>query len=333
MIGTSTDVEGSSATTRNPKAAGQPLTALFEKLDGALTGIRLYGIAPPKLASDPEQLRQIAAQQLARIRRLAPDGLVVYDIQDEPGQRGQARPFPFLPTVDPEDYAYGALSELAIPKVVYRCVGAHPREALASWIDGVRATAGRRLGVFVGAARGQSRGAGLPLAEAYALARSAPNLVLGGIAIAERHAVKENEHERMLAKQDEGCRFFITQAVYDAASTKSLLSDYALSLRGSGRSPVPIVLTFSACGSLRTLELMKWLGISFPRWLENELRHSADTLGRSIDLCESVFTDVNAYAREKRLPIGINVESVSIRKSEIEASLELYQRLTSRLGG
>src|SRR6185436_4694730 len=103
----------------------------------------------------------------------------------------------------------------------------------------------------------QSRGPGLPLAEAYALARAAPNLVLGGIAIAERHVAKENEHERMLTKQDRGCRFFITQSVYDASSTRSLLSDYALSLQASGRSPVPLVLTFSPCGSVRTLEFMK----------------------------------------------------------------------------
>ena len=120
--------------------------------------------------------------------------------------------------------------------------------------------------------------------------------------------------------------------MYDAASTKSLLSDYALSLQACGRSPAPVVLTFSPCGSVRTLEFMKWLGISFPRWLENELRHSADTLERSIDLCESVFTDVQDYAREKQLPIGINVESVSIRKAEIDASVELYRRLSSRLG-
>jgi hypothetical protein len=309
-----------------------PLQALFEKLDGGLNGIRFYGIAPPKLATDPERLREIAAQQIDRLRRLAPDGLVVYDIQDEPGRSGEARPFPFLPTVDPESYAYGALAELAIPKIVYRCVGAHPREVFASFIDTVRAASDRRLGVFVGAPRGRSHGAGLPLAEAYALARSAPNLVLGGIAIAERHVAKEDEHQRMLAKQDAGCRFFITQSVYDAASTKSLLSDYALSLQASGRSPVPVVLTFSPCGSVRTLEFMKWLGISFPRWLENELRHSPDTLERSIDLCESVFGDVQEYAREKQLPLGINVESVSIRKSEVDASVELYRRLSSRLG-
>jgi hypothetical protein len=308
------------------------LATLFEKLDGSLTGIRLYGIAPPKLASDPERLSEIAAQQLARIRELAPDGLVVYDIQDEPGRDGEARPFPFLPTVEPDIYANDALAALTIPKIVYRCVGAQPRETLTNWLDTVRSSTRPQLGVFVGAPRGGVRNTGVSLAEAYTLSRTAPNLVLGGIAIAERHLTKQDEHQRMLAKQDQGCRFFITQSVYDAASTKSLLSDYALSLQASGRTPAPVVLTFSPCGSVRTLEFMKWLGISFPRWLENELRHSTDPLQRSIDLCHAVFADVQEYAREKQLPIGINVESVSIRKAEIDASVELYGRLSSRIG-
>lgn len=273
-----------------------------------------------------------STDQVARVRSLAPDGLVVYDIQDEPGRGGQARPFPFLPIVDPEHYAYDALSDLAIPKIVYRCVGAHPRGTFSHWINTVRRSADRRIGVFVGAPRGQSRGPGLPLAEAYALAQAAPNLVVGGIAIAERHVVKEDEHERVLAKQDRGCRFFITQSVYDAASTKSMLSDYALSLQARGHAPIPVVFTFAPCGSVGTLEFMKWLGISFPRRLENEPRHSTDTLERSIDLCDIGFADVLEYAREKQLPIGINVESISIRKSEIEASEELFRRLSARLG-
>jgi len=224
------------------------VSTLFEKLDRGLSGIRLYGIAPPKLASDPERLGEIATEQVARLRTLAPDGLVVYDIQDEPGRSGHARPFPFLPTVDPERYAHDALAELEIPKVVYRCVGAYSREVFVSWLEAVRSAGGRRLGVFVGAAGARSISSGLPLAEAYTLARAAPNLVLGGIAIAERHVAKENEHQRMLAKQDHGCRFFITQSVYDAASTKSLLSDYALSLQASGRPPVPVV----HCSALST---------------------------------------------------------------------------------
>lgn len=307
------------------------ICGLFEKIERGLGGIRLYGISPPKLASTAERFAEIAAQQATRLRALQPDGLVVYDIQDEPGPSGQPRPFPFLPTIPPDVYAHEVLASLAIPKIVYRCVGAHPRDVFTSWVEHMGATGERRLGVFVGAPRGRSASAGVSLAEAYVSARSLPNLVLGGIAIAERHVLKENEHQRMLAKQASGCQFFITQSVFDAASTRSLLSDYALSLQASGRAPVPVVLTFAPCGSVRTLEFMKWLGISFPRWLENELRHSNDTLERSIDLCEGVFSDVLAYAREKNLPIGINVESISIRKSEIDASVELYRRLSQHL--
>jgi hypothetical protein len=75
------------------------------------------------------------------------------------------------------------------------------------------------------------------------------------------------------------------------------------------------------------MEFMKWLGIAFPRWLENELRHASDVLERSVALCERTFAELLEFAREKRLPVGINVESVSIRKAEVEASLALFQRL------
>jgi 5,10-methylenetetrahydrofolate reductase len=158
-----------------------------------------------------------------------------------------------------------------------------------------------------------------------------PRLILGGIAIAERHGRKANEHERLIAKAAQGCQFFVTQAIYDASTTKSLLSDYALRLKVDGHSPVPIILTFAPCGSSKTLELMKWLGISFPRWLENELKHSTDVLERSIRLCEQLFADIWDYAQEKKLPLGINVESVSIRKAEVDASVELFRLLRARI--
>jgi hypothetical protein len=36
-------------------------------------------------------------------------------------------------------------------------------------------------------------------------------------------------------------------------------------MRALGRTPVPNILTFSPCGSAKTMEFMKWLGIVFPR--------------------------------------------------------------------
>jgi hypothetical protein len=115
-------------------------------------------------------------------------------------------------------------------------------------------------------------------------------------------------------------------------ATKSLLSDYALALHDRSAEPVPIVLTFSPCGSEKTLAFMKWLGITFPRWLENDLRHAPDPLATSIALCERICAEAWEYARGKRIPLGVNVESVSIRKVEIEASVELVRRLRGLIG-
>jgi 5,10-methylenetetrahydrofolate reductase len=189
-----------------------------------------------------------------------------------------------------------------------------------------------RISVLVGAPTSGAR-VSLALADAYDLARQhAPDLLLGGIAIAERHTRRFDEHKRILAKVQTGCRFFVTQAVYDVTSTKSLLSDYELSIRDKADARAPIILTFSPCGSPKTLSFMKWLGISFPRWLENELRFASDPLTTSLTLCERIFEEVWDYAKEKNLPVGINVESVSVRRSEIDASVELFHRLQRKIG-
>ncbi len=259
------------------------------------------------------------------------DGLVVYDIQDEAARISEPRPFPFMPTLDPATYAHEHLERLAAPKIVYRCVNRDTPETFVQWLKDQDARESP-LAVLVGAPS-QRAEASISLADAYALARQhAPRLLLGGISIAERHGKSGDEHERILAKTERGCRFFITQAVYDVTSTKSMLSDYALAVREKGGAAMPIILTFSPCGSAKTLSFMKWLGIAFPRWLENELRFAENPLAVSLDLCERIFVEIWDYAHERGIPVGVNVESVSIRKSEIEASVELFKRLRRRMG-
>ncbi len=302
--------------------------SLVDKLAQRRGGICLYGLAPPRRETDAERLAEIAQHQVARVRGLGADGLVVYDLQDETARTAAPRPFPFLPTIDAERYARHHLAALEVPRIVYRAVSASPPTQFERWLDEVAARPEPSLSVLVGApARVEAPGT-LKLVDAYRLVRErAPDLVLGGIAIAERHARSEDEHTRLIAKMGHGCRFFVSQAVYDVAATKSLLSDYALALGELGEPPVPLLLTFAPCGSLKTLAFMKWLGISVPRWLENELRHASDPLEQSVRLCVQTFTELASFAREKGLPLGVNVESVSIRKAEIEASVALFEQL------
>jgi hypothetical protein len=303
---------------------------LLAKIAARSAGICLYGLAPPKQATPTDRLQAISAQQVERIKSMNVDGVIVYDIQDEAERAQTPRPFPFLPTIDSELYANQYLDAVALPKVVYRCVSRDTPESFVQWLLSANEPSRPQISVLVGAPARRTHLA-LTLADAYSLARQhAPHRLLGGIAIAERHAARLDEHERLLAKTEMGCQFFVTQAVYDVTSTKSLLSDYALAVRGQ---PDPIILTFASCGSEKTLSFMKWLGISFPRWLENELRFAPDPLSTSISLCENVFAEIWDYARDKEIPIGINVESISIQKAEIDASVELHRRLRQRIDG
>ena len=51
-----------------------------------------------KLEMGVAGVRAIAQRQVERIAGLAPDGLILYDLQDETARTGAERPFPFLPT-------------------------------------------------------------------------------------------------------------------------------------------------------------------------------------------------------------------------------------------
>ena len=158
-----------------------------------------------------------------------------------------------------------------------------------------------------------------------------PDLLLGGVAISERHTRNGAEHLRLVAKQEAGCSYFVTQIVYDVNAAKNLVSDYAYECRDRGIDPVPIVFTLSVCGSMKTLEFLRWLGIDVPRWIENDLRRANDTLDASVEHAEATALELVSFCRRLGVPFGISIESVSIRKLEIEASVRLAGRLGTTL--
>jgi hypothetical protein len=308
------------------------MTTLAGKILSRSPGIRLYGIAPPKRAIGSDALHALVEAQVARISALAADGLVVYDIEDESSRTDVPRPFPFLPTIDAATYADSTLRDLGMPKIIYRPVARFDRAAFESTMHAEAVRADERFTVLVGSPSRAALSEGVLLRDAYRIAKDvAPSLLVGGIAIAERHGHGFVEHDRMIEKMDRGCRFFVTQAVYDVTSTKSLISDLAILLDRDDREPVPVIVTFSPCGSAKTLDFMRWLGIAFPRWLENDLRRSHDILETSVALAIRIGEELVEYAREHRIPLGINIESVSVRKAEIDASVELFHALSARM--
>lgn len=289
----------------------------------------LFALTPPRLKTATDRVAEIAETTMERLRPLGLDGLILYDIDDESSRNPSERPFPFSPTLDPADYLDKYLAAWRTPVIVYRAVGKYGRDDLGSWLSS-QDTA-RVMTVLVGAPNAGPATA-VSLSQAQDLRRHlSPDLLLGGVAIPERHSRRSDEHLRLIAKQEAGCRFFVTQVVYDVNAAKNLVSDYKYQCAAAGIDPVPIVFTFSVCGSMKTLEFLRWLGVEVPRWIENDLRHAADTLATSQEQAYSAAVELTSYCRGLGVPFGINVESVSIRRVEIDASVDLARRLIKHL--
>ena len=217
------------------------------------------------------------------------------------------------------------MQSLAIPKIIYRAVGKYSASELSTFISTASPT--ENLTVFVGAAS-KSQDVSMPLNDAYELkAKTNKELLLGGVTIPERHQSKGDEHLRVFNKIAKGCSFFVSQGVYDVNASKNFLSDYYYYGLEHNIPLVPILFTLTPCGSEKTLQFMKWLGISFPRWLENELIHSSDILEKSVNFSEQIWLELKRFADDKGIPIGCNIESVAIRKVEIDASIDLLKRV------
>lgn len=212
-------------------------------------------------------------------------------------------------------YALGA----AYPAILYKVVGKYQKEELLSFLGSLRRECAT---VFVGASSSKES-VRLRLKEAYALRRGFPETLLGGICIPERHRRKGDEEYRIAAKCLQGCRFFVTQAVYNTENAKRFLDDYA----ALNMPKVPVIFTLTTCGSAKTMEFMRWLGISVVLEYEREIMASPDPLERSVDLCTDLFEFLYKYGLSLGISVGANVESISSRKVEQDGAAKLLLRI------
>lgn len=300
-----------------------------DKIRKKESGILLYGITPPKAQNTPERNEEIAQKQIAHLLPLHIDGLVIYDLQDESSRTSMERPFPFLPTLDAYTYAADFMRELALPKIIYRSVGKVVQPELASWISSIQDKPYST--VFVGAPSKVQTGY-TRLSEAYDLWKAHnQSALLGGVTIPERHSGGRSEHLKIVHKMQAGCSFFISQCVYSIGYTKNVLSDLYFYCQAHSLEMPTMIFTLTTCGSLKTMDFMDWLGIHIPIWLRNELANCQNILAKSVDLSLEIAREIIIFCQDKGIPFGFNIESVSIRKDEIEASLYLMEQVEGML--
>jgi hypothetical protein len=288
--------------------------------------VLLYGTTPPRLGTAPEAVAAAADKLAARLAPLPLDGLVLYDIQDETGRTALPRPFPFAGTLDPRDYA----GHFRLPAIVYKALGNIDEPRWRAWL--AESTGRVEFLSIVGRPASGVRYP-LPLSRAIRIAAEAGGFVVGGVVIAERHDAQRSEAARLLAKGIEGCSYFISQTVYHAPPTQRLLADYLRDCRGAGTAPRRVVLTFAPCGREKTFAFLRWLGVNVSAQTERAILGAAHPLAKSIEICRDNLRRILDGAYASQVPLGVNVESVSINRDEIDASVELFHVLAQVMAG
>lgn len=300
---------------------------LAAKLIDPTQFVTLYGTTPPRADAPEERVVRAATRLAERIAPLPLDGVIVYDVQDEDGRTTIPRPFPYLPTIDPRVYGRSLRAILGKPLITYKCIADMTEETWTPWLDESRREYGVRQLSLVGLPTARGRTSAIPLPRATRIAAEHPgDFLLGGVAIAERHTPEHSESARMRRKTAAGCRYFISQAVYSAAPTIGLLADYARECATAGERANRVVLTFVPCGRAKTLDFIRWLGVTIDDATAAAIIDDPAPLTRSIAICRDNLRAILDRVGDA-VPLGLNVESVSIYKDEIDASIELCHTL------
>ncbi|WP_163933924.1 methylenetetrahydrofolate reductase [Paraferrimonas sp. SM1919] len=290
-------------------------------------GIYFIGTTPPKIDTPFAQMSAIADKLLARLDEISFDGLIVYDIQDETSRNDSPRPFPFKATHDSGTYSQLINQKSAKPVITYKSVAGCSADSFQEWLSRAWHQNNIRDLVLVGSPSADAARS-LSLAEAYQGINQHPqDFYLGGVAIAERHLSKGNEHLRLLSKKQQGCEYYITQAVYNPQATIDMLTSYAAECRAQGLNPNRIILTFSPCGSAKTLDFINWLGVSVPAATSERILNSDDPLHESIKINHANLKQILDAVLPLNIPLGLNIESLTNRKAEIDASIYMYKLL------
>lgn len=301
----------------------------LDKIKANDSGLLLYGITPPKTQTEPQRIAEIAEKTLARLHGLDIDALIVYDVQDESARTTEERPFPFLTALDPFDFARTYLEPLQIPKIIYRPAGKFTQEELRTWLSNL--TEYGFFPVFVGVPSPDFQPI-TSLPEAYSIWREyQEQSVIGAVTIPERHAVLNDEDQRILDKMANGVQYFVSQCVFNVDYAKQMLKDLATTCQAQNHPLPTMIFTITACGSKKTLRFMEWLGIHIPDNVKQNLLASENILEASVDLCLQIAKELIQFCSEQGISFGFNIESVAIKKDEIEASITMVHQIGAML--
>ena len=287
----------------------------------------LFGTTPPREGTSEEDALKTCKKFTSRSAVLAIDGYIVYDIQDECSRTNVERPFPFRKTLESSWYASLFPKISGRQCVVYKSVVEESMDSYLEYLHKATAVHGHTAFNLVGASSSKAQYKGPTLKEACISTKTQNKCSFGCVCIPERHTTTGGEALNMLRKVEWGADWFVTQGIYAVEPTIKLLNEYGDMCKLNGLVPKKVVLTFAPCGRPKTMTFIKWLGIMVPESIEERIFSSSTPVNSSVEVLCEILEQILIHTKNSGVPLGINVESLSIFKEEIDAAHFLFQKL------
>lgn len=289
------------------------------------SGLFIYSLTPPKENISIEKLKTVNSRRISRISPLNCDAISVYDVQEEKTRTDKERTYEYKPALSPLKYGESISSFTDLPQILYLASGKYSIDELHN----IFKENPDKSFVLVGSP-GIDVTVKTTLSEAYKVSSLYDNQV-GGVVIGERHKNGDSEVKRVLRKIRMGADFFISQCIYDLHLYKKFLNDYLKESIKNSIEMRPVILTFSPIGNKTGLDFMQWLGVQIPPQLVNEITDNDDFLNYTNSYLEDIAKKLIDLCIQKRIPFGINFESVIGKRDEVLASIELAKNVSDYL--
>ncbi len=296
-------------------------------------GIALYAfVAPNESASVYSR-----TNNLNRIRDIMnecnPDGIIIYDVQEEKCRGNIERPFRFNKKEPAHIYSQFLTENLQGTNIITYI--ALPNENISSVeltnrMDEIIRRDIKTV-VFVG---GSSKVIDSTCDTIYSCAMLYKKKILdinaGAVTLPDRYIKSGwNEHDVLLNKTLGGSDFFVSQIVYNFESIEKLLRLYSAGCIDNNIKPARIIFTFALFAENKTIQFMRCLGIDIPPEIDEKLgtNHDKSYIEYSMELCICNWIKILDLKKELGIPVGFSVDIVSGNKMEYSKSIELYKKL------
>ncbi len=317
---------------RNPKK-----NTLRQKIAAADCPVMMYELIPPGKELDNGSGLAYArcAMDLVNSARISIDAINIPDIRDEM-QNGQKRVAGYEVKTDPREFVslLRQASSAPLDFVINRATVYDDVASQQRWFSDTHKHYGVSNVVLVGGESSLIQYPGPSVRETAELlhAQFPQSFFCGGITIPTRRKPDSASDEpvRLISKAEQGMEFFTSQVLYEAKSICLLLKDYQVLCEQKDKQPKRIFLSFAPVSTRKDLEFLKWLGVSVPQSIEQELFEANIGTGwRSVKITKAILQEVLSFVYSNRIqvPLGLNIEHIT------RHNFELSKELIEALGG